>query len=86
MTAIEFQKKYKKYLSKGHYGMSLRDEVLINFLDKIFEDLVKIPGFEYQQIKTKFNSYRFYAKGVSHVLTDIIEKELYRLKPFINDN
>lgn len=59
-TTEEFNKKYKDYLEEGHYGLDIQNEYIIEYLDKQFEDLIKIPGFKYSQIKMKFNSSRFY--------------------------
>lgn len=72
----EFNEKYKDYLGKGHYGLDLNNPEIIKFLDKEFEELVKIPGFKYYQIKSKFNSYRFYCENVSQQEIREIEKRL----------
>jgi len=59
-TAEEFNEKYKDFLEKGHYGLAIDNEEVVEYLDKKFQEFVKIPGFTYSQIKTKFNSVRFY--------------------------
>ena len=60
MTVKEFNEKYKEYLEEGHYGLDISDPSIIKYLDKMFQGLIKIPGFKYSQIKEKFNSSRFY--------------------------
>lgn len=64
MTQGEFNNKYIDYLDDGHYGMDLgrdADPDMIKFLDEVFENiLVHVPGFKFQQIKTKFGYARFY--------------------------
>jgi len=61
MTASEFNIKYNDYLEKGHYGLDIDVPSVVEYLDKVFQDLIHIPGFKYSQIKTKFNSVRFYS-------------------------
>ena len=60
MTASEFNEKYKEYLEEGHYGLDISTPSIIKYLDEMFQDLIKIPGFKYIQIKEKFNTSRFY--------------------------
>lgn len=60
MTANEFNEKYKEYLEEGHYGLDISTPSIIKYLDEMFQDLIKIPGFKYSQIKEKFNTSRFY--------------------------
>ena len=60
MTAIEFNIKYSKYLEKGHYGLAIEDEKVVKYLDQIFEGLIRIPGFQYSQIKLKYDMICFY--------------------------
>jgi len=69
MTQEEFNKKYKDYLEEGHYGLDISYPSVVNYLDEIFQELIKIPGFKYSQIKLKFNYSRFYTN-----LFDIIPK------------
>ena len=61
MTAEEFNEKYRAYLEDRHYGLDLYIPEVIEYLDRVFEGLVKIEGFEYSQIKAKFDSARFYS-------------------------
>ncbi len=69
MTINEFNIKYFSYLEEGHYGLDISIPPVIEYLDKIFSDLIKLPGFKYQQIKLKFNMARFY------FITDLKELE-----------
>lgn len=63
-TSEEFNEKYKDYLVKGYYGLALNKPEMIEYLDKEFEELIKIPNFKYQQIKSKFNWFCFYAENL----------------------
>jgi len=69
-TIQEFNEKYKEYLEESHYGIDINEASVIAYVDQIFNDLIKIPGFKYQQIKTKF--------GMARVYTNI-----YELLPFV---
>lgn len=76
MTSTQFNEKYKNYLEEGFYGLSLEDKDMIEYLDKEFQELIKIPNFKYSQIKQKFEWFRFYAKEVSSDKIDEIEHNL----------
>lgn len=60
MNYEEFDKKYKNYLEEGHYGLDIYNEEVINYLDEIFQELIKFPNFQYSQIKKKFGMARCY--------------------------
>ena len=60
MTSKEFNEKYKDYLETGHYGLDIDIPTVVDYLDKEFEEFIKIKGFNYSQIKEKFNTCRFY--------------------------
>jgi hypothetical protein len=60
MTANEFNEKYKPYIPEGWYGLGFDILEVTNYLDKVMEDLIMIPGFELHQVKLKFNMARFY--------------------------
>lgn len=85
MTTSEFNEKYKDYLVTGHYGLDISVPTVIEFLDKIFQDLIKIPHFKYTQIKLKFDSCRFYTNlhgtipFVSILLENKIEERINQL-------
>jgi hypothetical protein len=77
-TTQEFNDKYEKYLEEGHYGMNINETSVITYVDQIFNDLIKIPEFKYQQIKTKFGMARVYT-NLSELIPfvgRIIEQEL----------
>jgi 5-bromo-4-chloroindolyl phosphate hydrolysis protein len=59
-TGKEFNAKYIDYLEESHYGMDINIPSVIAYVDQIFQDLIKIEGFKYQQIKTKFGLARVY--------------------------
>jgi 5-bromo-4-chloroindolyl phosphate hydrolysis protein len=59
-TNREFNAKYADYLEEKNYGMDINIPSVIAYVDQIFQDLIKIEGFKYQQIKTKFGLARVY--------------------------
>jgi hypothetical protein len=69
-TTTEFNEKYKNYIDESHNGMDINEPSVIAYVDHIFGDLTKIPGFKYQQVKTKF--------GLARVYTNLDE-----LMPFV---
>ena len=80
MNRAEFNEKYKEYLEDRFSGLELSNEEVIEYLDKEFKELIKIPGFKYSQIKGKFNWFCFYCEGVSSEKRAEIEnkiKEIY---------
>lgn len=79
MTSEEFDEKYKDFLEEGHYGLDLYNEEAIQYLDEEFRELIKIPGFQYSQIKSKFNWFCFYCTNVPHEKRTEIEKTLFRI-------
>jgi hypothetical protein len=78
MTTDEFNEKYKDYLEAGHYGLDIGIPEVIDYLDEKFQELIKIPGFKYSQIKLKFNFARFYAEP-KEVPTSEVEKHINEL-------
>lgn len=78
MTATEFNNKYSQWLEKGHYGLDIDHPKVIKFLDEIFQDLIKIPDFQFTQIKTKFNFICFYS-SLSISLNSIIEQRILKI-------
>lgn len=78
MTAAEFNEKYKDYLEEGHYGLDMHEEVVVDYLDLLFEELIKIPDFKYSQIKWKFGRARFYSM-LEWRLSALIEDKLNQL-------
>jgi hypothetical protein len=59
-TSNEFNDKYKNNIEEGHYGIYIDEPSVLTYVDQIFNDLIQIPGFKYQQIKTKFGLARVY--------------------------
>lgn len=81
-----FNEKWKPFLGKGHYGLAFSNNKCEEYLNEIFEELTKIHGFEYYQIKLKFNNVRFYTnlstilgRKIGFILEQGIEKELQKL-------
>jgi hypothetical protein len=83
MTINEFNAKYINYLEKGHYGLDLDKPEAIEYLDKKFQEFIKIPEFSYSQIKSKFNYFSFYCSGIS--VEEVIEVQ-NKLKEIYNSN
>ena len=69
-TSKEFNAKYADYLEENNYGIDINLPSVLAYVDQIFQDLIKIEGFKYQQIKLKF--------GLSRVYTNLDE-----LLPFV---
>lgn len=59
-TNKEFNDKYAAYLEKDHAGMSIGIPSVLSYVDVVFQDLIKIEGFKYQQVKAKFGLARVY--------------------------
>jgi hypothetical protein len=60
MNAEQFNQKYFEFLEEGHYGLDIDVPDIVEYLDRIFQELTRIPKFEYSQIKIKFDEGRFY--------------------------
>ena len=79
MGLQEFNEKYKDYLEEGHYGLAIPDPDIVNYLDKEFQELIKIPGFSYSQIKIKFDYVRFYCENVPLIERDRIQSNIQEI-------
>lgn len=85
MTSEEFNEKYKQYIPEGWYGLGFNISDVTDYLDKMMEDLIMIPGFELHQVKLKFNMARFYFetnwknKGLEAELQYKIENQINKL-------
>ena len=79
MNREQFNAKYSNWLKEGHYGLSLVNEEVINYLDKEFQELIKIPDFKYLQIKSKFDWYCFYCENVSLEKRQEIENKIKKI-------
>lgn len=77
-TNTEFNTKYINYLEKDHYGMSIQLPSVLTYVDQVFHDLTEIPGFKYQQIKTKFGLARVHTnlEDIMPFVGRIINQEL----------
>ena len=60
MDAKNFNEKYKQYIPEGWYGLEFDIPEVTEYLDRIMQDMILIPGFELHQIKLKFDWPRFY--------------------------
>lgn len=60
MTSEEFNNKYSDYIPQGWSGLEFDIPEVTEYLDKLMEDLIQIPGFELHQVKLKFGMARFY--------------------------
>lgn len=77
MTSEEFNEKYKAYIEPGfgEQGLGFDIPEATEFLDKVFQELINIPGFNYSQIKSKFGTSRFYT-NLSKVLGHFCSYEI----------
>jgi hypothetical protein len=74
MTQKEFNEKYRDYLDvEGQAGLQFDNKEVIDHLDEIFSDLIKIPNFKYSTIKMKFGTARVYTAGISKSIELAIE-------------
>ena len=78
MTHQEFNQKYKDFLEEGFYGLEIDIPELTDWLDEKFEQFILKPGFKYSQIKSKFNSGRFYCEGLTN-------EEIYEVEDYITN-
>lgn len=84
-TNQEFNEKYNAYLVTDHGGMSIGIPAVLVYVDQIFQDLIKIEGFKYQQVKTKFGLARVYTNldEILPFVGRIIQQELEEKINFI---
>lgn len=84
-TNEEFNNKYQDYLEELHWGMQIQVPAVLTYVDQIFQDLTEIPGFKYQQIKTKFGLARVYTnlEDIMPFVGRIIQQELEEKINFI---
>jgi len=79
MTSKDFNTKYDIYLEERHYGCDLHLPEAIDYLDREFQELIKIPGFKYTQIKSKWDYFSFYCTNVSREKVEQIEENLKKI-------
>lgn len=84
-TNEEFNTKYQACLEEEHWGMQIQVPAVLTYVDQIFQDLTQIPGFKYQQIKTKFGIARVYTNldDLMPFVGRIIQQELEEKINFI---
>lgn len=74
---VYFLKKYRQYISIGHYGFSIGEPIIPRWneiIDEILELCTKTdPDFEIHQIKIKFGGIRFYCH--SEIIEDLYDIE-----------
>jgi hypothetical protein len=80
MTTEEFNEKYKDFLEEGHYGLDIENEEFIKWLDEKFQEFIKIPNFNYAQIKIKFGMGRFYCNALTRKQEKEVEDKITELK------
>jgi len=83
-SSKEFNEKYKDFLEENYYGCSLDLPEALEYLDVKFQEFVKRPDFKYHQIKSKWNYFCFYAKGLSNEERSEVELELNRIYSYEN--
>lgn len=79
MTTEQFNQKYNDYLEEGYYGLAIDNEQFIEWLDEKFQEYIKLPDFEYSQIKAKFGMGRFYCEGLSDEQIKEVENKITEL-------
>lgn len=84
-TNKEFNDKYNAYLEEQHGGMQIQVPAVLSYIDEIFNDLTEIPGFQYQQIKTKFGLARVHTnlEDIMPFVGRIINQEIEEKINFI---
>jgi hypothetical protein len=77
-TNKEFNDKYDAYLEKDHGGMQIQVPAVLTYVDQIFNNLTEIPGFKYQQVKTKYGLARVYTnlEDIMPFVGRVINQEL----------
>jgi len=78
MTRLEFNTKYANNLATGFYGLAINNEDVVNYLDRRFQEFIKLPDFKYYQIKMKYGFSSVYCDGLT-------EEEIYQLELGIQD-
>ena len=79
ISVEDFNEKYKNYLEEHQYGLALDNPRAIKYLDQEFQELIKIPGFQYSQIKGKYGHFCFYADNVPSEKMAEIETNLKQI-------
>jgi len=83
---VDFNEEYKEYLEDRHYGLVIDNESVIEYLDKLFSQLIEQDiQFEYYQIKIKFGAARFYT-SLPDALNEAIECRINSIIKRTEDN
>jgi hypothetical protein len=88
MSVTEFNEKYKDYLEEGHYGLDISNSKVVEYLDKVFEELIKYPNFQYSQIKLKWNQSSVYTNlppMIGRIIESGIEKNIDQMMIMIQE-
>ncbi len=72
MNATEFNKKYEAYIEDRFDGLEFDIPVVTEYLDKVFEELIKVEGFMFAQIKLKYGTARFYCDKSINLILNLI--------------
>jgi len=84
MTSDEFNKKYKDYLEPQFEGMEIEHPGIIKLCDEYFKEWIKVPGFQYAQIKTKFGTSRVYCDPFKYIDTYALEADIDKILKGMN--
>ena len=79
MICADFNEKWAKYLEPGHYGASIENKEVLEYLDNKVQTLTKNKNFTQTQIKIKYGSARFYCDGIDFDVIQDIEIEINKL-------
>jgi hypothetical protein len=99
MTREEFNTKYYDNIETREYenkagvkviqrfdGLEFDIPEVTKFLDKVFQDFTRIPGFTYAQIKLKFGTARFYTNLKCPELNFFVEDQINKIIKTDNDD
>lgn len=64
-TTKEFNTQYKDYLSEDFTGINIEFPAVIHYVNELFKDFIKIPGFKFESI--------FLVYGLPSVRTNLDE-------------
>jgi len=81
MTRDEFNEKWQAHLEPRHYGMSIGNPQVIEYMDNEFtKEVEHNPNFTYAQIKLKFGMARVYATSEQTGVWERWIDDLYKTK------
>lgn len=77
-TNLDFNEKFKEFLVEDYTGMEINIPGVLEYVDYVFTDLIKIPGFKFKEIKTKFGLARVHTnlEEIMPLAGKIINQEL----------